>query len=64
VTLFAAPDAVLPVELAQWKTLLAQRLPAYMIPSELRGCIRLPVSLNYKIDREQLAQAYRNGTAP
>jgi len=55
---------VLPVELAQWKTLLAQRLPAYMIPSELRGCIRLPVSLNYKIDREQLAQAYRNGTAP
>jgi len=58
------PDAVLPVELAQWKTLLAQRLPAYMIPSELRGCIRLPVSLNYKIDREQLAQAYRNGTAP
>jgi D-alanine--poly(phosphoribitol) ligase subunit 1 len=59
-----AGATVLPPELADWKALLAQRLPAYMIPSELRVCAQLPVSVNYKVDRVRLAQAYREGAAP
>jgi D-alanine--poly(phosphoribitol) ligase subunit 1 len=36
------------------------RLPSYMIPSELLACWYLPVSVNFKIDRAQLAQGYRD----
>jgi D-alanine--poly(phosphoribitol) ligase subunit 1 len=42
------------------KALLAARLPSYMIPSELLACRSLPVSVNFKIDRAQLAQDYRD----
>ncbi|WP_022981213.1 AMP-binding protein [Ideonella sp. B508-1] len=50
--------AALPPELADWKGLLAARLPHYMIPSELLPCAQLPVSVNYKTDRARLAQLY------
>lgn len=49
----------LPAELAAWKELLATRLPHYMLPSELLPCARMPVSVNYKIDRAKLAQIYQ-----
>jgi D-alanine--poly(phosphoribitol) ligase subunit 1 len=52
-------EARLPDSLADWKTMLAARLPSYMIPSELLACRALPVSVNFKIDRVQLAQDYR-----
>ncbi|MGE8491424.1 MAG: hypothetical protein ACN6OQ_23930, partial [Paraburkholderia nemoris] len=44
----------------RFDTLLAARLPSYMIPSELLACRSLPVSVNFKIDRAQLAQDYRD----
>jgi D-alanine--poly(phosphoribitol) ligase subunit 1 len=44
--------------LHDWKARLAERLPAYMIPSELVGCKALPVSANFKIDRARLARRY------
>lgn len=50
----------LPAHLHDWKAWLAARLPSYMIPSELLGCRVLPVSVNFKIDRTQLAQDYRD----
>ncbi|MFM0091944.1 D-alanine--poly(phosphoribitol) ligase [Paraburkholderia sediminicola] len=53
-------DGRLPDALRDWKTLLATRLPSYMIPSELLACRSLPVSVNFKIDRAQLAQDYRD----
>ena len=53
-------DVRLPDALHDWKTLLAARLPSYMIPSELLACRSLPVSVNFKIDRAQLAQDYRD----
>lgn len=53
-------DGRLPDALHDWKTLLAARLPSYMIPSELLACRSLPVSVNFKIDRAQLAQDYRD----
>lgn len=55
-----AEGAHLPTHLHDWKALLATRLPSYMIPSELLGCRALPVSVNFKIDRTQLAQDYRD----
>ncbi|WP_295537786.1 AMP-binding protein [uncultured Pseudacidovorax sp.] len=51
-------DPALPAELADWKALLAARLPHYMIPSELLPCAQLPVSVNYKTDRARLARLY------
>lgn len=48
----------LPEELADWKNLLAARLPHYMLPTELLPCQRMPVSVNYKIDRAKLAERY------
>ncbi len=48
----------LPEELADWKNLLAARLPHYMLPTELLACPRMPVSVNYKIDRAKLAERY------
>jgi D-alanine--poly(phosphoribitol) ligase subunit 1 len=57
----ATHDAfVLPDELKDWRALLAATLPSYMIPSELMGCAKLPVSVNFKIDRTQLAQDYQD----
>lgn len=53
-------DGRLPDALYDWKTLLAACLPSYMIPSELLACRSLPVSVNFKIDRAQLAQDYRD----
>ncbi|WP_144142863.1 D-alanine--poly(phosphoribitol) ligase [Paraburkholderia sp. BCC1884] len=53
-------DRRLPDVLHDWKTLLGARLPPYMIPSELLACRALPVSVNFKIDRVQLAQDYRD----
>jgi D-alanine--poly(phosphoribitol) ligase subunit 1 len=51
-------DPRLPDTLHDWKARLAERLPPYMIPSELIGCRALPVSINFKIDRARLADAY------
>lgn len=48
-----APDA-----LAGWKERLAQRLPPYMVPSELVACPALPMSNNHKIDRKKLVEIY------
>jgi len=53
-------DGRLPDALHDWKALLAALLPSYMIPSELLACRSLPVSVNFKIDRAQLAQDYRD----
>jgi D-alanine--poly(phosphoribitol) ligase subunit 1 len=53
-------DRALPAALGDWKTLLAARLPSYMIPSELIGCRALPMSVNFKIDRMRLAEEYRD----
>lgn len=53
-------DGRLPDQLHDWKALLAAGLPPYMIPSELLACRALPVSVNFKIDRVQLAQDYRD----
>ncbi|KAG1246889.1 hypothetical protein G6F65_020452 [Rhizopus arrhizus] len=50
---FLAPDA-----LAGWKERLAQRLPPYMVPSELVACPALPMSNNHKIDRKKLVEIY------
>lgn len=47
------PDA-----LAGWKERLAQRLPPYMVPSELVACPALPMSNNHKIDRKKLVEIY------
>ncbi|MGP1628597.1 MAG: AMP-binding protein, partial [Giesbergeria sp.] len=48
----------LPAELTHWKAFLAERLPHYMLPTELIPCERMPVSVNYKIDRAALAALY------
>jgi D-alanine--poly(phosphoribitol) ligase subunit 1 len=53
-------DRRLPHALHDWKARLAERLPSYMIPSELIGCRALPVSANFKIDRARLAQDYHD----
>lgn len=50
----------LPAELAGWKEMLASRIPHYMLPSELLACERLPVSVNYKVDRAQLLALYQS----
>lgn len=50
---FLAPDAQ-----ADCKARLAQRLPPYMVPSELVACPALPMSNNHKIDRKKLVEIY------
>ena len=50
----------LPSELTNWKALLASKIPHYMLPTELLACERLPVSVNYKVDRKQLAALYQS----
>lgn len=54
------PDARLlaPDALADCKARLAQRLPPYMVPSELVACPALPMSNNHKIDRKKLVEIY------
>jgi D-alanine--poly(phosphoribitol) ligase subunit 1 len=49
----------LPDASQNWKSQLAQHLPPYMIPSELLTCRSLPLTVNSKIDRAQLANDYR-----
>ncbi len=48
----------LPEPLAGWKAQLAERLPPYMVPSELVACAALPMSNNHKIDRKKLIDIY------
>lgn len=43
-----------------WRVRLGERLPPYMIPSELIPCRMLPLTVNAKIDRARLADDYRN----
>ncbi|SSW70295.1 D-alanine--poly(phosphoribitol) ligase [Achromobacter agilis] len=47
-----------PEALEGWKARLAQRLPPYMVPSELVACAALPMSNNHKIDRKKLIEIY------
>ncbi|AMG37309.1 D-alanine--poly(phosphoribitol) ligase [Achromobacter xylosoxidans] len=44
--------------LTGWKDKLGQRLPPYMVPSELVACASLPMSNNHKIDRKKLIDIY------
>ncbi len=53
-----APRILAPEALAGWKERLAQRLPPYMVPSELVACPALPMSNNHKIDRKKLVEIY------
>jgi len=53
-----APRILAPDALAGWKERLAQRLPPYMVPSELVACPALPMSNNHKIDRKKLVEIY------
>lgn len=53
-------EAALPDELSDWKSLLASKLPHYMLPTELLACERMPVSVNFKIDRAKLAEIYQS----
>lgn len=48
---------------ADWRARLAERLPPYMIPSELIACRLLPLTINAKIDRARLADDYRHSMA-
>ncbi|RDU98411.1 AMP-binding protein [Trinickia dinghuensis] len=45
---------------SDWRVRLGERLPPYMIPSELIACRMLPLTVNAKIDRARLAEDYRN----
>jgi len=48
----------LPMALHDWKALLAQRVPPYMIPSELLAVDSFPSTISNKVDRKQLEQRY------
>ncbi|OZI77482.1 D-alanine--poly(phosphoribitol) ligase [Bordetella genomosp. 12] len=54
----AAPAYASEAAQADWKRLLAERLPPYMVPSELVVCPALPVSNNHKTDRKKLLEIY------
>ncbi|MDL5365135.1 AMP-binding protein [Xanthomonas sp. NCPPB 2654] len=58
----AAPGAgavqPLPDALQDWKRQLGQRVPPYMIPSELIAVDALPTGATNKVDRKQLEQRY------
>lgn len=45
---------------SDWRMRLGERLPPYMIPSELIPCRMLPLTVNAKIDRARLADDYRH----
>ena len=49
-------------DLRDWKERLAQRLPPYMIPSEMLSTADLPVSANGKVDRKALEKDYLAGS--
>ncbi|KRG84456.1 D-alanine--D-alanine ligase [Stenotrophomonas daejeonensis] len=53
----------LPAPLQDWKALLAQRVPAYMVPSELLVLGSLPSTASDKVDRKQLEQCYAQARA-
>jgi D-alanine--poly(phosphoribitol) ligase subunit 1 len=38
---------------------MTSKLPHYMLPTELLPCARMPVSVNFKIDRARLAEIYQ-----
>ncbi|WP_087686243.1 AMP-binding protein [Pandoraea sp. PE-S2R-1] len=48
----------IPDALADWKALLSQRLPPYMIPTELLVCHGFPTTSSDKADRKQLERMY------
>ncbi len=54
----AQPTMALPESLEHWRVNLAQRLPTYMVPTELVDCPALPVSSNHKVDRTALLAWY------
>ncbi|TAL88828.1 MAG: D-alanine--poly(phosphoribitol) ligase [Candidimonas sp.] len=47
-----------PYPAEQWKPQLEQRLPPYMLPSEILTVTALPMSVNHKIDGKALLQGY------
>lgn len=53
-----AMQAWAPYPAERWKPALAQRLPAYMLPSELVTVREFPMSVNHKIDGKALLAAY------
>lgn len=55
-----APDSAL----ADWKAVLARRVPSYMIPSELLVCHGFPTTQTDKVDRKRLEQLYRESRTP
>ena len=57
---YSGPEGLQPVPeaLAHWRDVLAQRVPPYMIPSELLVCHSLPLTQTEKADRKQLEQMY------
>ena len=48
----------LPDGMHDWKTVLGERLPTYMIPSELIACAGFPTTPTDKVDRKKLEQRY------
>jgi len=53
-----APRAGVALEPADLRTLLAARLPAYMLPSRWRRFDRLPLNANGKVDRKALKEIF------
>ncbi|GGC03314.1 D-alanine--poly(phosphoribitol) ligase [Oxalicibacterium flavum] len=49
----------LPECLANWREILAMRLPPYMVPSELLACEQLSITVTDKVDRKQMEQLYK-----
>ena len=54
-------DAALP---ADWRDWLRDRLPAYMVPTELRELVALPTGVGGKLDRKALAALASQAVAP
>ena len=49
----------LPEQLHNWKEALGERLPHYMVPSELVACGRFLTNVSDKVDRKRLEAQYR-----
>lgn len=49
----------LPEQLHNWKQALGERLPHYMVPSELVACGLFPTNVSDKVDRKRLESQYR-----
>ena len=58
------PRAGLALEPADLRSLLAARLPAYMLPSRWQRLDRLPLNANGKVDRKALAAIFSSGGGP